>query len=160
VELITFLAIWGAVVSTGLAIWDGYKWIRMGRAELSVSANGGMFSTVRSDKQTYVLVHVTNVGDRPTTLQLLTFRYYQAEPKNFKIAPDKQGVFNLFTSYLQGTPPPLPKKLETGEVWSNILPQTPDLEEMAREGFLYIEAAHSLGQKPFKNPRARLILKD
>jgi hypothetical protein len=50
-DLTTFLAIWGAGLATAVALWDGYKWARHGRAELKIGVTGGMVSTDSTDKR-------------------------------------------------------------------------------------------------------------
>jgi hypothetical protein len=102
-------------------------------------------------------IRVTNVGEKPTTLQGISYRYFKSEPtKSFDRKPDEQG---LFSDLIPGKPGvTLPIKLDVGEVWSTAIFQPINITRMAKEGFLYLEAEHSLGFKPLSNPRARLVV--
>jgi hypothetical protein len=156
-ELTTFLAAWGAFFATAVALWDVYKWARQGRIELQITVTGGMVSTDRSDRSEYLSMRVTNVGEKPTTLQMITYRFFRNEPpKSFDVKPDEQGVFSDLIPGKPGVT--LPIKLDVGEVWSTAIFQPLNITRMAKEGFLYIEAEHSLGLKPLKNPRIQLLL--
>lgn len=158
--IITILAVWGAVVATSVAVWDVIKFRREKRAQLTIFATGGMIIVQDPSDEKYISVIVTNIGSRPTTLQQLTYRYFKVKPSSFKEQPDERGVFNLFTPLPMQKVAPLPKKLDVGEVWREIVIQSVEIERMVKEGYFYIEMEHSLEPNSLKFPRVQLFLSE
>lgn len=156
------LAVIGAVtgtVGTILALaalgWDIYKWKTTGVPKLRIRASGPMISNDPGDRQQYISIRVTNVGDKPTTLTGLTYRYYKHKPSRFrKTQSEEQGFFNLFVI----TPPPLPFKLEVGSEWSHLLVLHGSTEEKARSGYFFIEIEDTTPTSSLKFARTRLEL--
>lgn len=154
-NLTTFLAWWGAIVSTAVLAWDVYKWLKTGHPKLVVSANGNFVLVQSNSSQKYIVVRITNNGDKPTTLSLITYRFYKTKPSTkHKQHPDERGFF----SEAIGTTVQLPHKLDVGDQWSGMYLQTAKLEKMAKEGFFYIEAEDSSKASAFKFARTRLLL--
>ncbi|MFL6211185.1 MAG: hypothetical protein ACJ74W_20215 [Pyrinomonadaceae bacterium] len=150
----TFLAWWGAIVSTVVIVWDVYKWRKTGHPKLIVRANGNFQDAHSVNPQKYIAIKITNVGDKPTTLSLITFRYYKTKPSKWrKQEADKRGFFQPLRPSA-----PLPYKLEVGTEWSAMIYQTEELEEMAREGYFYVEAEDTSTLNAIKNSRSRLLI--
>jgi hypothetical protein len=149
------LSIWGSVIGTAVAIWDVYKWKTAGRPKLSLTVSGPMISTDPRITQKFLSINVTNVGQAPTTLLGLTYRYFKTKPSNpGKDRPDEQGFFNLFVI----NPPPLPHKLDVGEIWKHLLELRPSVETMASEGYFYVEIEDSTTAKRSDLARDRVVL--
>jgi len=148
------LAWWGAVISTGVLAWDVYKWRKTNRPRLRVTAYGEFQDMDSNNPQKYVSLTVTNIGDKPTTLNFLTFRYYATKPKRFrKQDPDQLGVFmKMVRATAQ-----LPYKLDVGAEWSGLVLQTDELEKLARNGYFYVHAEDS-ASKNGKSARYRFVL--
>src|SRR4051812_48329334 len=91
----TFIAWWGAIISTAVLAWDVYKWRKTGHPKLVVRANGNLQDAHSNNPQKYIAIKVTNVGDKPTTLALITFRYYKSKPRKWrKQKAEQRGFFN------------------------------------------------------------------
>jgi hypothetical protein len=150
----TFLAWWGAVVSTAVLAWDVYKWRKTGHPKLVVRANGNLQDAHSNNPQKYIAIKVTNIGDKPTTLVLITFRYYRTKPNRWrKNKSEQRGLFQPLRATAD-----LPYKLDVGSEWSCIVYQTEELEKMATEGYFYIEAEDTSTSKSLKFSRSRLLL--
>ena len=150
----TVLAWWGAAISTAVLAWDVYKWRRTGRAKLVVRANGHLQDAHSRNPQKYIVIKVTNTGDKATTLGLIAFRYYKSKPRKWlKEKAEQRGFFNPGNATS-----PLPYKLEVGAEWSCVVEQTAEIERMSKEGYFYIEAEDSSTPNALKNFRGRLLL--
>lgn len=153
-KVTAILAWWGAAIATAVLAWDIYKWKRTGRPKLNVSVSTNMQMAGSSNPQKYLVFRVTNNGDKPTTLAVITYRFYESKPSRWRTSRSKgRGLFNPGNATT-----PLPYKLEVGEVWSGTAFQTPDIEKMAREGYLYIEVEDSSTLNFKKNARVRLLV--
>ena len=137
---------WGAIVASLILIWDIYKWKRSGPiVRVSASPNMRTYGNI-SDSQkdkTYVVVEVTNTGDRKTTItHLIGFHY-----KSFfqKILKKRNKAFVVAIPALSE---PLPYVLEPGERWLGGIDQNNKLEEISQNGFLYCGVYHSSGKRP------------
>jgi hypothetical protein len=71
------VAWWGAILSTIVFLWDIYKYRRAG-PKLRVGVRAGMLMVPSTDKRTFILTEVVNVGDRPTTLANLCLAYFES----------------------------------------------------------------------------------
>ena len=99
---------------------------------------------------------MTNNGDKPTTVVLITFRYLKSKFRKWrKQESEQRGFFN------PGNPTaPLPYRLEVGAEWKCIVNQTPEIEKMSREGYFYVEVEDSSTSNPKKFTRSRFMLDD
>lgn len=130
------IALYAAVLSTAIAVWEYIKW--RNRHSLKVICNANMIFLPSSDTRKYVAVNATNMGDTPTTITHLALyywregrsRFFKRERKSF-IVPTNQ----------------VPKVVSPGEQWMAQFEQTPEIEKMAKEGSLYVVVIHSLGKK-------------
>lgn len=150
------IAIWGAVVATGVGIWDIVKWKRSG-ARLRVFANANMKSTVPNDNNEYILVRVENIGDASTTLKILAYRNFKKKPFWFRLSrPSGVGFFNTLNS----NPAVLPYKIDPGTEWTHILPLGVEVKEMAKAGYFYLVVEDTMTNSAYKYPSTRLIIKN
>jgi hypothetical protein len=150
------IAIWGAVLSTALGVWDFYKWKSSG-PKLRITATGPMISSDKSDRSKYLSVRVTNVGTAATTLTGITYRYFKTKPKTWKKAKaDELGILNLLHKRTSA----VPHKLEPGDEWTHIFILTASVEEKARNGYFYLEAVDSVTENALKFGKTLLKLSE
>lgn len=154
-KVTSFLAWWGAVISTAVFVWDIYKWRKTGRPKLTVIANGNFQDAHSNNPQKYIVVKVTNTGDKPTTISGIAYKFYERKPRKWR--KQQSRIRGFFREPISATAQ-LPYKLDVGADWSGWFLQTKEFENMAREGYLYFEAEDSLTFNAMKNPRARLLI--
>jgi hypothetical protein len=137
------VAWWGAIVATGVLIWDVYKW-RTSGARLRLRANPNMIKVGGSveDKKQYVAVWAANTGDRPTTVTNLCFQYYRNTWNYFRNKPRRSMVV---TSPSEAQP--IPFRLGPGEEWLGMAIQDRALTFMAKKGVLVAEVYHAQASK-------------
>lgn len=152
----TFLAWWGALVATSVFVWDVYKWKKTGRPNLNISASGNMQQAHSLNSQTFIMIRVTNDGDKPTTISIPAFKYYKSKPSRWrKQTPDKEGAC-LDPANASA---PLPHKLEVGSEWVGLINETDELMQWANDGFVYFYIHDSSTKNPRKYAQTRYILK-
>jgi hypothetical protein len=90
------------------------------------------------------------------SLILITYLYYKSKPKRFrKQQSDERGFFHLIEGSLMSAP--LPHKLDVGERWSCFLPQSEEIEKMAKD-FLYIVCEDASSKTTHKMAKTLLNL--
>jgi hypothetical protein len=146
VSLTDFLAWWGAVISTGVLVWDVVKW-RLAGPRLRLTVTSGMESINIPEYEGKMLMNaqVVNRGDRSTTITNLGFLYYKNVWNRLRNRPDR--------SFIIGTPntrQPLQYELKPGVTWSGIAIQTDEVEKMAHDGYLTCAVYHSHQNRPVK----------
>jgi hypothetical protein len=122
-------AVYAAVVSTVVLVWDVVKWRMSGpRLRLTVQTRLALLGNGQLDTTTCLGVQVTNYGDSPTTLMSFGALMYkndwlalvQADRPEFGLVfPEGPGV------------PILPRVLEPGQQWLGLVPRA-DLIESDR----------------------------
>jgi hypothetical protein len=140
------VAWWGAVLSTTVFIWDIYKYRKAG-PRLRFCVRGDMVLMPSDDKRTFVSSEVRNCGDRPTTITNLCVAYFK-KPLSLAWLRNRATRNWVVANPVGG--PPLPFKLEPGNVWRGFAEQTPELEKSAGEGLLYFVLYHSHRTKPVR----------
>lgn len=153
-DFTTLLAWWGAIIATAVLAWDIYKWRKTGRPKLFVRANGNLQDADSQDPRKYFAITVTNIGDKPTTIVLITFRYLRSKFRRWpKQKSERRGLFNPGRPTSQ-----LPYKLDVGAEWKCLMNQTAEIEKMVREGYFYIEVEDSSTSNSMKFARSRFVL--
>jgi hypothetical protein len=140
---------WGAAVATFLAFWEIYKWLESG-PKVRISARANMRSTGIPRREKLVSVRAVNVGDAATTLTLLGMIFYPSLLARLRRRPVEHYVIGNPVS-----PNPLPFKLEPGAIWDGEAIQTPEIEQMAQSGHLFV-VLQQAGDKPV---HVRLLVK-
>ena len=155
-ELLTLaIATYAAVISTFVLGWDAYKWLAAG-ARIEVSASGNMQliggGHVR-DGSLHIVVTATNAGDRPTTITNLGGMYFESW----------WGAYvrrrKATKAFIVGTPSEvqrIPYRFEVGDQWTGLADQTKEVEDMARNGYLFL-ILYTTGKGP--GHRVRLKIK-
>ena len=151
------IAIYAALVATAILIWDVVKWLRSGpRIEVRANSNMIFFGDPDPHREgkTYIFVKVANVGYSPTTITNFGGKYFLNHWNKLRKKPDKMFIVAVpqAAQHL-----PLPHVLKVGEEWSGIIEQTPEVEQMAKNGLLYAEVYQSVKSGPI---RARVIIRD
>ncbi len=143
----TDVAAWiGALTGTLVLLWDIFKWAHSGpKIKVSASPNMtgyGSAAHLLGDK-TCVAVEATNVGQSKTTItHLVGFHHKTSFGRLLRRKPETTFVV------LDPRPGTLPAVLDTGERWLGFIKQTPELEVMSREGYLFVGVYHSTGKRP------------
>lgn len=139
------VAWWGAIIATTVLLWDIYKWKTAGaKIRLLVQSGMQMIGDPQRENLTLVTSRVTNIGDRPTTITTIGFKYYKNRWQKIRNKPSQAYVVPnpAFNHQV------LPYILEVGQEWLGGTNQTEDLEKMAKEGYLIMEVYDSVHTKP------------
>lgn len=143
----TIVAWWGAVVATLVLVWDVYKWATSG-TRLVAKASSNMLIVEPGkpqDNQHYITATVSNRGDAATTLKGVYLLSYSNWWRYLRRIPSR--------SFFVSTPShthPVPFRIEPGSEWLGHLPQTDEMEQLARSGILVLEIAHSQANKSLR----------
>jgi len=140
------IAIYAAVVATFTLVWDWWKWKNAG-PKLHVRASTGMAMAGRGSIGTdlFMMMNVTNRGDRATTITHFTLHHYVSWWQFVR----NRAMYNaIVNTWGEGSGNQTPHTLEPGKVWMGLAKQTPDLLEMAKTGRLYLAIVHSHSTKP------------
>jgi hypothetical protein len=143
----TDVAAWiGALTGTLVLLWDIFKWVHSG-AKIKVSASPNMTgygsAALLLGEKMCVAVEATNVGQSKTTITHLVFFHHKSWFG--RLLRRKPGTTFYVPDPRPGT---LPAVLDTGERWLGMIVQSPELEVMSREGYLYVGVYHSTGKRP------------
>jgi len=130
------VALYAAILSTMIAIWEYTKW--RARNCIEVKCNANMLFIPSPDKNKYIVANVTNKGQTATTITHFALYYW------------KNGFDKFFNrarqSFIVNTDQ-VPKVVQPGEQWMAQAIQNEELERMASEGCLYAVIIHSMGKK-------------
>lgn len=145
------VALYAAVLSTAIAIWEYIKW--RSRYYLEVTCNTSMLFLPSTNKKKYIVAKATNKGETPTTITHLALYYWPNKLDRFLKRERKSFIVNSDQ---------VPKIVNPGEQWFGQVEQNDDIEKMALEGLLYAVVIHSMGKKEilrqiriFKNSESR-----
>lgn len=138
------LAWWGAVLATVVFLWDVYKWRTTGpRIRMTVQADIKILGDPELEGRTYILVQATNFGDRPTTLEQMSFAWYANWWRYIRRKPDAQFVIKN-----PGCGRSFPYKLEVGERWDGMANQEGEAIELSKRGYLFCSLSHACSKRP------------
>lgn len=139
------VAWWGAIVATIVFLWDIYKWKTAGaKIRLLVQSGMQIIGDPQRGNLTLVTARVTNIGDRPTTITTIGFKFYTNWWQKIRNKPNQAYV----VPHPELNHQVLPYILEVGQEWQGGTNQTDDLEKMAKEGYLIMEVYDSVHMKP------------
>ena len=140
---IDIVALYAAILSTAIAIWEWIKW--QSRHTVSLSCHPNMEFYPSDNEQAYVIATVVNKG---VTQIIVThfFLYFWKNRIDYVLKRNKRIM------HINGTIPgtfygTVPSPLQPGEIWRGQCIQNTELERMAREGFLYMGICHSMSSK-------------
>lgn len=140
---INIVAWWGAIVATVVLLWDIYKWKTAGPKIRFVVRPGIIVVGDPARKgQSFISAEATNIGDRPTTITNLVIQHYKSY---FAMLRHKPQTSMLVTK--PSASQPLPYVLQPGSVWQGLCPQTGEIEDLAKTGYLVCGLCHSHSNK-------------
>jgi hypothetical protein len=133
------IAMYAAVLSTVIAVWEFIKW--RGRNAIKMMCTPNMLFFPSRDKQKYIVVKVINRGDRPTTITHMLGYHWKSRLE--RLLDRKKRKANAFIVNSDN----VPKVIQPGEEWMGQALQNSEIEKMASEGCLYMGVIHSMGNK-------------
>lgn len=130
------IAAYAAVVSTFVFGWDAYKWLNEG-PDVRIAAQTGMkiVGGGQIDPRTYVSVTAVNYGDRATTITNMGFLYYKTW---FGAYIRRKRPDQAFVVTTPSQAQVLPYRFEAGAQWIGMADQTEDVDQMIRDGYLFV----------------------
>ena len=142
------IAVYAAVVATFVLLWDIAKWAMQG-PNLVVEVQSGMrmYDSDVPDDRTYVVMRVTNRGDRSTTITNMGYLLYRDD---WVAQFNRNG--NTFAAIVPNPSPnqPLPYTLAPGVQWVGMGWQDDEITQMARDGCLMCAVYHSHTSNPIR----------
>jgi hypothetical protein len=136
-----YIAIYGAGLSTALAIFEFYKWWTRGPKLVgTATANMRMVGGGVIDDNFYVSLMLSNRGNAETTITGVTVKCYGCGIKW------RHGPVAVVNRQMQGYA--LPYKLREGGEFRCLFEQTPQIEEWSRKYRTYLCVWHSMSDKP------------
>lgn len=143
----TDAAAWvGAITGSLVLLWDVFKWVRSGaRIRVSASPNMTAYGSAVAllGTKTCIAVEASNVGQAKTTItHVVGFHYKSPAHRFLRRKPLKSIVV------LDPKPGAVPQALEVGERWLGMMEQNEEIEELSRNGALYVGVYHSSGKRP------------
>ena len=149
--VILIIALYGALISTFVFLWDIYKWKNSGPKIIgSIQSNMIGFNTPEYGNDNLVLVNISNIGDKPTTITNLSLSYFKSHLlKLFKKPKKNMCIGNPSPSQ------PIPYILKPGSQWSGVFRQTDDILNFAKDGIL-VCSVHCSHTKKYINFRIKI----
>ena len=143
----TDVAAWvGAITGSLVLLWDVFKWVLSGvRIRVSVAPNMTAYGSAAAllGMKTCIVVEASNVGQAKTTItHVVGFHYTSPAHKFLRRKPLKSIVV------LDPKPGAVPHELDVGERWLGMMEQNEEIEELSRNGALYVGVIHSSGKRP------------
>ena len=139
-------AVYAAVVATAVAVWDVVKWKMQGpNLEIEVQSGMKLYGGGATDEREFIVMRVTNRGDRPTTITNMGYLQYRDD---FVARWDRNS--NTFAAIVPNPSDaqPLPFVLAPGVQWVGMGVQDAELSQMAKSGCLMCAVYHSHTNKP------------
>jgi hypothetical protein len=144
------IAIYAAVVATGVLLWDVYKWRRTERVRLVGRIATGMIITDaayfknQSNGPSWIMLNIDNRGHIPCTVTHL----YLISFKNLYEQMRERGHSHMLVNTDGSRGNSVPHFLEPGRSFMGLAMQTPDVENRSRTDRLHIAIVHSGADKP------------
>jgi hypothetical protein len=138
------VAIYAAIVSTSLLIWQVFVWFRTGpRLRVSASTNMTTHGDALRDDEIYIVANVWNVGTEQTTITHVVMFAYRSWLHRLRNKPSKTIFVNHRVADF-----PLPYVLKAGKTFTSIVAQNQTVEKMSRESLLFLGIVHSFSKRP------------
>ena len=139
-------AVYAAVVATAVAIWDVAKWKMQGpNLEVEVQSGMKLYGGAVTDERVFIVMRVTNRGDRPTTITNMGYLLYRDD---FVAKWSRNN--NTFAAIVPrpSDAQPLPFVLAPGAQWVGMGEQDAEIAQKAGSGCLMCAVYHSHTNKP------------
>jgi hypothetical protein len=143
------IAIYAAVVATGVLLWDVYKWRRTERVRLTgrVMTDAMLVGPgFPNTGERWISLNVDNRGHLTCTVTHLFIAGYANWLQKIRRRSVFQGIIN--TNGTRGNS--VPHLLEPGTSFIGLALQTTEIEERSRAELLYIGIHHSGSDKPLR----------
>jgi hypothetical protein len=150
-EMIGYVAWWGAALSTTVFVWDIAKWYKQGpqirkRIKINVVYHDSKVLKItkldtggeRRELEEYCHIELINIGRAPTTIMDIVATHTETSEGQ---------MWSGYQRFVPHQGKSLPHVLPAGEIWSCRLPMT-DLHQMAERGEAVIEVLVSHREKP------------
>ena len=144
-----WIALLALAISTGSLTLEIRRWFESGvklKLTCSIDIIKVMPGKPPNLNERYILVHVSNRGDTPTTLESLTL-VYQPPSRNESL---QHFVLDSSQNLLRSPEGQLPYFLESGSRWGGMFIQNESFHRMLDEGKLYLRAHANHSDKPIK----------
>jgi hypothetical protein len=144
------IAVYAALVATAVVVWDVYKWWRSERVRLTgfISPNmitHGGATTPQTKGNKYLLLRVQNRGTVTCTVQLVHLKQYKSWFDELRGKTSLTAIVNHTTNF----GPEIPFRLGSGDEFSSGILQNDELEQLSRDGRLYVGISHTMSGKSF-----------
>ena len=149
-DITTFVAWWGAIIATGVLLWNIYKefWRTGARFRIQARLNWHIVEDPNPGN-TYVNVEVTNTGDQAANITKLCFIHY-ANWWYYLTRQTKDEYLILNTNSIEE----LPYRLMAGDTWPAFPLQPDEFPTMLASGILTCEIVTGVRKH---RPRARVL---
>ena len=140
------IAVYAAVVATAVAVWDVIKWKMQGpNLEVEVQSRMKLYGGAVPDDREFIVMRVTNRGDRPTTITNMGYLLYRDD---FVARWSRSSSTFAAIVPAPSEAQPLPFVLAPGVQWVGMGEQDAELAHMARSGCLMCAVYHSHTNRP------------
>ncbi len=130
------IAAYAAVISTFVLGWDAYKWLAAGaKVDVSVSTGMKIIGGLDPDPKTYISLTAVNVGDQPTTITNLGGMHFDTW---WRAYVTRRKPLQTFLVSMPSQGQRIPYRFEVGDQWVGMADQTADIEQRARNGYLFL----------------------
>jgi hypothetical protein len=151
-EVKDWIAVYAAVVSTAVMIWDVCKWRREKIVKLDGAATPGMEAfgsavTPITKGRKYVAVRVANQGSLTCEVTHLVLLSHSNAFNRWR--GKNNGAAFVADPVSSVTQCRLPFTLEPGKQFMGMIEQTAELEDWSRRENLYAGVIHSLNRRPY-----------
>lgn len=147
------VAIYAAVVSTIVLVWDIIKWRQQRRLQLVGRVTSGMVLqgggiNLHNLEKSYISLQVDNRGQVACEVQSVVLLAYTNLFNALRGKLYKSAV--ILDPMSELTQKRLPFRLEQGSTYWGLVEQTPEIEELSRSARVYIGITHNMAKRPFK----------
>jgi hypothetical protein len=140
------ISVYAAVVATAVAVWDVVKWKMQGpNLEVEVQSGMKLYGNGAPDENDYVVMRVTNRGDRPTTITNMAYLLYR-DDFVARWSRNSSSFAAIVPNPSQAQP--LPFVLPPGAQWVGMGLEDAEIKQMAASGCLMCAVYHSHTNKP------------
>ena len=141
---IDLIAIYAAILSTAIFIWELIRWYRRGpRLEGYSTSNMIIVGGAYEDKNHYIRCNIYNRGNEATTINNVGIIGYKNKKNKKRNNPSFQGVVPQDNSAYS-----MPYRIEIGGEFSAMCKQNDELIKKSNELDLYYAIYHSFSDEP------------
>ena len=157
ITLIDILAVWGAVVGTGVLIWDIYKHKTSGaRVILTMQSNMMFYGFPDRDGKTHIVFEVVNRGNRPCTIESAFILHFKTSLRYavYRLFRRRRRADESLFVKAPGISNDIPHVLNPGCIWKGAAIQNEEIKSLGEKGVLLGAIFTSESKRP-KTTRIR-----